>query len=567
MVRALFSILFLVFSVVSSATVVFDESTESVDTFNIAYYVDETHSLPFDDITLKPFKPAKNRLSLGTNAKTTWVKFQIKNNSSSNRLFYLHIPEAYHAKAVTLYQVTKKSNYHSYSINLSNTTNSPYMHGATAVIPLALLPNQTSTVYLRNQVYSHQWFSLSLHTSSHSKHVLVSENFDIAILVGMLISLMMFNIMLFISSNKIENIFYALYLVSGTLWIALSYGFVATIFSAYGDAIMIWHLSLLAMPIFLILFMMWILQTKKTYPTEHKLLLVVLILLGIDFLYGTVNIIGALKYASSLAALMIVITLSVSISLWRKGNPLAKLFLLGHSLFFIFNLLAIGYYKGVLPNTYITSHGVGIGIVLEALMLAFIIAYRMKMLEKIKNQQAELEQQAHTDPLTQLYNRRYFDQTINAWLRDKPSFQPISIAIADIDNFKLFNDTHGHQIGDEVLVAFADILKKFTPNNSLVARLGGEEFIIALTEQNSQTAVKVIEQLRIQIAQTSILTSCNKQLSITASFGICQLDTYLKPTIICADKALYAAKKDGRNCVKLYSDKSFDQLNLAPGAD
>ena len=264
---------------------------------------------------------------------------------------------------------------------------------------------------------------------------------------------------------------------------------------------------------------------------------------------------------------MIVITLSVSISLWRKGNPLAKLFLLGHSLFFIFNLLAIGYYKGVLPNTYITSRGVGIGIVLEALMLAFIIAYRMKMLEKIKNQQAELEQQAHTDPLTQLYNRRYFDQTINAWLKDKPSFQPISIAIADINNYKLFNDTHGHQIGDEALVAFSDILKKFTPNNSLVARLGGEEFIIALTQQNSQTAVEVIERLRVQIAQTSILTSCNKQLSITASFGICQLDTYLKPTIICADKALYAAKKDGRNCVKLYSDKSFGQLNLAPGAD
>lgn len=80
-----------------------------------------------------------------------------------------------------------------------------------------------------------------------------------------------------------------------------------------------------------------------------------------------------------------------------------------------FNALAVLYYKGMLGFHYVTSHGVGIGIMLEALMLAFIIAYRMKLLEDMKAVQEELKLQAATDPLTRLYNRRFFMQRLTTY--------------------------------------------------------------------------------------------------------------------------------------------------------
>ncbi|MEH6356271.1 MAG: 7TM diverse intracellular signaling domain-containing protein [Marinobacter sp.] len=102
------------------------------------------------------------------------------------------------------------------------------------------------------------------------------------------------------------------------------------------------------------------------------------------------------------------VTFSVGVSLLRKGHPLVKFFLVGHTFFVVFNGIAVLYYKGLVAPNYINSHGVGMGIVLEALTLAFIISYRIKVLENIRSKQNEFKQQAATDPLTQLYNRRHF---------------------------------------------------------------------------------------------------------------------------------------------------------------
>ncbi|MFY8351323.1 diguanylate cyclase [Pseudoalteromonas sp. SSM20] len=542
-----FFLLLLSFS--TSANIAIDDSATSLSEFKVHYYVDKSRREGLDEIKSKQFIAASNRLTLGTDAKTTWVRFSISNSSSSAKQLFLHIPEAYHTETLSLFQLTNDEVIEQHTIQLNKNNAQPLLFGGTAVFPITLAAYSSHDIYLKSDVYSHQWFTLGLYDELNSKHALVSENYDIAIMVGMLLALMLYNIILFISSRKKENIFYALYLVSGTTWIALSYGFLATLFGVYGQSMMHLHLSLLTMPSFLILFMMNIFETKRLYPTEHKALLFVLVIILLDLVFGMFNIVAALKPASTLAAIMIAVTLSVSISILRKGNPLAKYFLLGHSLFFIFNLLAIGYYKGLLPNTYVTSHGVGIGIMLESFMLAFIISYRIRVLERIEKEQAELQYQANTDPLTQLYNRRYFDQSVERLLAEKNCHTPMCIAIADIDFFKKFNDQYGHQVGDEVLVAFADILQKFTPENAIVARLGGEEFIIALPKQDLANAFKHIEHIRKQIENTRISSACHDALSITASFGISQVDSLLKPAIINADKALYRAKENGRNKV------------------
>ncbi len=151
---------------------------------------------------------------------------------------------------------------------------------------------------------------------------------------GMMLALVFYNGLLYFATSKKENIYYSLYLISGLVWIALSYGLVAKAFNAYGDAVFVLNLSLITMPIFLLLFMMAIFETHEYFRTEHRVLQGMLALLVVTFVYGLFDIATALKPASSLAALMMVVTFSVSISLFRKGgHPLVKFFLVGHTFF------------------------------------------------------------------------------------------------------------------------------------------------------------------------------------------------------------------------------------------
>ena len=109
----------------------------------------------------------------------------------------------------------------------------------------------------------------------------------------MMLALVFYNFLLYFATSKKENIFYSFYLISGVVWIALSYGLVASLFDAYGPSIFMLNLSLITMPIFLLLFMMAIFETKHVYPTEHRFLQAVLLPLCGMFVWGLFDITAA----------------------------------------------------------------------------------------------------------------------------------------------------------------------------------------------------------------------------------------------------------------------------------
>ena len=100
------------------------------------------------------------------------------------------------------------------------------------------------------------------------------------------------------------------------------------------------------------------------------------------------------------------------------------------------------------------------------------------------------------DPLTKLYNRRFFYTEVTSGLaRAKRYSQPFSLLLMDLDHFKKVNDTHGHECGDKVLIAVAEILSRFTREGDTLARYGGEEFIMALPETDTAGAIKLAERI------------------------------------------------------------------------
>ncbi len=171
--------------------------------------------------------------------------------------------------------------------------------------------------------------------------------------------------------------------------------------------------------------------------------------------------------------------------------------------------------------------------------------------------EANLEERVQTwrekatrDPLTQVANRAEFDRTHQTFIdHHLVNGMPCSLIICDIDHFKLVNDTFGHQAGDEALIAFAQMLDENCRPGDLVARYGGEEFVILCADCDLEAAVKRSKILRRKVEELR-LTQLGGQ-RITASFGVTQTlpgDT-AESMLRRADRALLAAKANGRNCV------------------
>jgi len=536
--------------------ILIEDGSVKLENFSMEYYVDTIREKSFHEIQNATFREGKNRLSLGTKAKTTWAKIALANDTNCSRKLFLHHPYAYHVKAIDFYVTAQEKILKNTLVDFDTTIPPKVMYGGSAIFSFILPPYAQRTLFIKTDSYTHQWFALEIYNEENSKRALVSSDNDISILFGVLFSLAIYNFLIFFITRTRENIYYALYLFSASVWLTLSYGLIANIFELYGLNIFKLHISLMSMPIFLLLFIITVFNTKEDYKREHKALLFILVLIVFDALYGFYDILSALKYSSTLAAVMILITLTTSISFYRKKNPLAKFFLIGHFFFIFFNAIAILYYKGLIEFNYVTSHAVGIGIMLEALMLGFILSYRIKLLEEIKKSQKALKILATTDPLTSLYNRRYFEESATECLEvAKKEQEKISVIIMDIDYFKKVNDTYGHTTGDVVLVQLALKLKEIAGESDVVCRYGGEEFVVLLPQRDLQEAERVAEGIRAAAEEIEILSEDKQHFFFTLSLGVALIDITneesLKSAISRADEALYRAKSSGRNRVCL----------------
>jgi two-component system, sensor histidine kinase LadS len=203
---------------------------------------------------------------------------------------------------------------------------------------------------------------------------------------------------------------------------------------------------------------------------------------------------------------------------------------------------------GVLPYSRLLYRGLEIGVILEAILWGFALASR------IRDQQVatvEATEVSLTDPLTSLRNRRGFlNQVAPVWERTVRLQRPLTIVMIDIDHFKRVNDEYGHAIGDTALVAVAEMLLATCRSADVLARWGGEEFILLLPDTNQQQARIFAERARATIEANGLpIPHAASWLALTASFGLAQRgsEASISELIEQADKHLYEAKKNGRN--------------------
>lgn len=188
--------------------------------------------------------------------------------------------------------------------------------------------------------------------------------------------------------------------------------------------------------------------------------------------------------------------------------------------------------------------------------LSHKLAQSSQEMEKLRQSLRQARAEALTDGLTGVANRKLFDETLRLRKEEADQDQTdLSLVLCDIDHFKSFNDTWGHQTGDQVIRFVASTMNKFALPDHLVARYGGEEFAVIMPRTSLKDAGRIADQIRSAIeAKRLVRRSTNETIgAVTVSFGCAAYATGEAPSqlVARADECLYLSKRNGRNRVSL----------------
>lgn len=472
----------------------------------------------------------------------------------------------------------------------------PYLH-RNFVIPLEIGAGETLRLYLR--VHTSSALQMPLHLwqaearEAHDQQQLLLQG----VYFGTMLVMLIYNLILFFG---IRDWNYLLYV----LWITFIAGFLASFnglaFQYIWPEATTWNDQSIAVllslaNVFGVGFSIAFLQLRRNLPRATPALQSMIVLGLIATLVALwLPYQLAIKFAIFNAVISILLIMAAAIHLWSAGFRPARLFILSWSSVLIGGVILAMNKFGLLPSTLFTEHAAQVGSALEAVLLSLAMVDRFNserkskerakvdllraqqdLLDSQRKQNEILENRVHertreleqanqklqemssTDALTGTRNRRYFDQAYAKELkRMQRDGTDLSLLLLDIDHFKRINDTWGHQIGDECLRLVAQTIGQHIRRDSdTLARVGGEEFCILLPNTSAAGAIFLGETIRSAVAALSPEIN-GQHLSITISIGIAsssqQLPMPPEQLLNLADKALYRAKKLGRNRVALF---------------
>lgn len=255
--------------------------------------------------------------------------------------------------------------------------------------------------------------------------------------------------------------------------------------------------------------------------------------------------------ASILFALLVtVLILPVAAMSWRLGTPEAVYLILAS----IASAIGTGITAATVINWLsfdpIGFRAIELGITIDAVLLSFGLAQQFRRTER---RLMVAQQVARVDPLTGLYNRRAFEEVVAPLLARAERYRrPVSLILMDLDHFKSINDRFGHHVGDAVLRAVADTTRDVVRKGDVLARWGGEEFIILLPETDREQAVHLAERVRAAVAGADPDAATLGSARVTASLGLftwAGSQQSLEHLVREADEMLYRAKEEGRDRV------------------
>ncbi len=558
----LFRILFLLWhSLAAAAPISVALESDSAIGLSTSFLKDQTSQLKLTDAEAlyKSGKFSQSQspfLNFGIGSKPVWIHFSVNNPSATPIAKRLSIETAW-LDSIDIY------------IKHQNIIVAEHHLGDGK--PFALRPLNTrfftfdqlfntgvSDVFLRIETPDPMVVPIYLMNPEMAQHREIEQGYSYGIIYGFLFALIAYNMTLFVGLKSSRFFLYSLYL---TMFVAMN-----TAYTGHGYQ-WIWPLSvtwqLWAPPVLMyfyslsgLLFAFRFLDTKENSPRIYKAVLWYSATFGVWLAAAIVlnsqlyALLGAFTFMSQFTIIMLFLG---GVSVYSGHKP-ARYFLLAAIAAMAGAVLTTLSVWGFIPLNNWTFHAVEIGMLIDATLLALALAYQFRVGQEEK---IRAEHLAQLDPLTGLNNRRaFYDKTAPLWSMTLRNGRNTSIILLDIDLFKHINDNYGHPHGDKVLVVIADVLKKLIRQSDVLARWGGEEYIIYLPETSPQEATALAERLRAEISNIRV-PHATGETAVTASFGVAQRNSQhatLDSLIATADNFLYHSKQQGRNRVTCSSD-------------
>ena len=240
----------------------------------------------------------------------------------------------------------------------------------------------------------------------------------------------------------------------------------------------------------------------------------------------------------------------------RQADPIGASLLLAWLVYFVATATVIGVIRGWVPVNFWTLHSFQFGATLDMLLFMRVLGLRTKALRlealDANRERDVMRSLAHTDPLTGLPNRRGLNISLASALSRCSAEKMLAVYVMDLDGFKPVNDQHGHDVGDELLVAVARRLQCHLRQSDVIARLGGDEFVVMTGELQSTTqahemGLKLLEAFSSPFA----LGGIQVQVGLTIGYAIAPIDSQDGAGLIkLADAAMYSGKQSGKFCVR-----------------
>jgi diguanylate cyclase (GGDEF)-like protein len=450
------------------------------------------------------------------------------------------------------------------------------------------LPQRTEVELLvRVSSRSSMQVPLALYTPTAFAELERDSQFGIGLFYGILVALLCYNLVLWASLRDASHFWYAFH-VSGFGLVmfclnGLSFEYLWPNSPWFANLAI--PLSMAISQIAMHQFCRVFLELETRQPTADKVSLALIgffVLMGLaSFVLDYRTVVRPMTLAVFPGALFI---LYLAITSIRRGYAPAKVFLLAWAFLLLGTALYASVSFGLLDKNFFTEYGIQIGSAMEMILLSFALAYRYARLRsenerlvREQNEQLErhvarrtselstaLEQLAEAnqrlresnrrDALTGLFNRRHFRDMFEQQMHQANEHrQSLGVLLIDLDHFKDVNDTHGHLAGDECLRWLGRCLHDtLVDHGALLARFGGEEFVVSLPDIQGDRLVQVAEQLRLKICGEAVRYAGNN-IRISASIGVFLVrpgtGMGVDDALHQADDALYMAKNRGRNCV------------------
>lgn len=550
---------------------------------------------------------ARQSPNFGFTADAYWFRFQLHNHSAKvlPRLVELPIP---FLDDVRLYHLVGDTLQAQYQLGDEQAFAQRAVRHRNFIMPLQLAPG-SNAIYLRLASSGTIEAPLRIWDPVQFQAATIDENLLQGAVIGILLVMVVYNLFVFFSTRDINYLYYIGFVTSYLLFhlTLTGYTFAYLWPNAVGWNNIAISVFTASCALFTCLFTNSFLKLRSFSRTASYLVLgmavcsAALLALGFVLPYSmSIRMVAAISLPIAATALLL------GYWRWWQGARFARFYCLAWTAILIGITVLNASKFGWIPTNMWTENASQMGIVLQVILLSFTLADRINNDRTLRlNAQAvalgherkarasqaalirtkeqanqELEQRvlsrtndlnaamaqlsqanerlqmlSTTDGLTQIGNRAYFDAAaVTEMRRAERQKGSISIILLDIDHFKRINDTFGHPAGDACLRALADMLRpRIDRAGDILARYGGEEFIIVLTGVDLHGALAVAEELRKATDRLRVQFD-GKPLRFTASFGVAsavpQAPLSVENLVAAADRALYAAKHGGRNCVR-----------------